>query len=307
MEKEKLKNLIIYTGVFYQDNEIYRTRSKIWFKTFNNAQKLGIKVVVRNDGGLPDEMLQRIKNYENITIVEKDPLKKNTLGSGRREALQKAIEIAEKEGVEKPVFLWTEPEKDDLVTEKNLSPLVAEINTGSNMVIPERGEKAWNELPEQQRWLEKRAEKRVQENIIKSDEGLDLWFGPKVLDLVGADYFLKYNSNKDRIDLWDSLMVPVLEAKKDGLKVKSVPLDFSYDESQTKEGAEAKQDGIPTKRIEQYSQILKELGDPKWVEFFETSKAQLAEIKELNKDKEAKSEKLGEAKKSLIKNFFKLK
>src|SRR3989344_5686520 len=112
MNKDELKNLIVYTGVFYQDNETYRTRSKIWFKTFDNAAKLGIKVVVRNDGGLPAEMLQRIKAYSNITIVEKDPSKKNTLGSGRREALQKAIEIAEKEGGEKPDFLWTEPEKD---------------------------------------------------------------------------------------------------------------------------------------------------------------------------------------------------
>src|SRR3989344_6711577 len=151
MNSEELKNLIIYTGVYYQNDALYQARSQIWFKTFDNAQKLGIKVVVRNDGGLPEEMLERIKAYDNITIVEKDLSKKNTLGSGRREALEKAIEIARSSGIEKPVFLWTEPEKDDLVTEKNLNPLVAEINAGSNMVIPERGEKAWGELPKQQR------------------------------------------------------------------------------------------------------------------------------------------------------------
>jgi|GEM_PF-3057948 len=306
--KNELKNLIVYTGVYYQENETYRTRSQIWFKTFDNAQKLGIKVVVRNDGGLPDEMLERIKSYNNITIVEKDSSKKNTLGSGRREALQKAIEIAREQNIPNPVFLWTEPEKDDLITEKNLVPLVAEINAGSNMVIPERGEKAWGELPAQQRFLEQRAEKRVQEKIMKSDERLDLWFGPKVLDLTGADYFLRYNSNKDRTDLWDSLMVPVLEAQKAGLKVKSVPLDFSYDESQTAMGAEAKQEGIPTKRIEQYAQILKELGDPKWIEFFQDAEHELNRIKELNKENpENKAELFKETKTSLIKNFFKLK
>ncbi|OGI95608.1 hypothetical protein A2917_03605 [Candidatus Nomurabacteria bacterium RIFCSPLOWO2_01_FULL_42_17] len=308
MIQEELKNLIVYTGVFYQDNETYRTRSQIWFKTFDNAKKLGIKVVVRNDGGLPLEMLERIKAYDNITIVEKDPLKKNTLGGGRREALQKAIDIAKEDGISNPVFLWTEPEKDDLITEKNLIPLVAEINAGANMVIPERGENAWNELSKQQRWLEQRAEKRVQEKIMKSSERLDLWFGPKVLDLVGADYFLQYNSNNDRIDLWDSLMVPVLEAKKDGLKVTSVPLDFSYDESQTAKGAEAKQEGIPTKRIEQYAQILKELGDLKWVDFFEDSKRELDKIKEIHREKpENKEQLLREKKKSLIKNFFRMK
>lgn len=304
MNGEELKNLIIYTGVYYTKSALYDARSQIWFKTFDNAQKLGIKVIVRNDGGLLPEMLERIKAYENITIVEKDPSKKNTLGSGRREALQKAIEVAKKEGIEKPVFLWTEPEKDDLITETNLAPLVAEINAGANMVIPERGEKAWNQLPKQQRWLEQRAEKRVQEKIMKSDERLDLWFGPKALDLAGADYFLAYNSNEDKTDLWDSLMVPVLEAKKDGLKVKSVSLDFSYDESQTAKGAEAKQEEIPTKRMEQYSQILKELGDPKWIEFFNSAKEELARVKELNKKPGENAEKLKEVKRSLIGKFF---
>ncbi len=306
--KNEFNNLIVYTGVYYQEHETYRTRSRVWFKTFDNAQKLGIRVVVRNDGGLPVDMLERIKAYSNITIVEKDPLKQNTLGSGRREALQKAIEIAKAENIDNPVFLWTEPEKDDLITEKNLLPLVAEIHAGSNIVVPERGEKAWGELPAQQRWLEERAEKRVQEKIIKSDERLDLWFGPKVFDLKGADYFIRYNPNKDRIDLWDAHMVPVIEAKEEGLKVKSVPLDFSYDESQTAMGAEAKQEGIPTKRIEQYAQILKELGDPKWIEFFRESEHELNKIKEINKvNPENKAELLKETKTSLIKNFFKLK
>ena len=307
MNSEELKNLIIYTGVYYQNDALYQARSQIWFKTFDNAQKLGIRVVVRNDGGLPPEMLERIKAYDNITIVEKDLSKKNTLGSGRREALQKAMEIAEKEGIEKPVFLWTEPEKDDLVTEKNLNPLVAEINAGSNMVIPERGEKAWGELPKQQRWLEQRAEKRVQENIMKSDERLDLWFGPKVLDLDGAKYFLSYNSNGDKIDLWDSLMVPVLEAKKGGLQVRSVPLDFSYDESQTADGAEAKLEGMPTKRIEQYAQILKELGDTRWVDFFKEAEGELVKIRELKTDPSGNPDELKEAKKRLMGKFFRMK
>jgi len=309
-----LKNLIVYTGVYYTKSPLYDARSSIWFKTFDNALKLGVKVVVRNDGGLPDEMLARIKAYPNITIVEKDPSKKNTLGSGRREALQKAIEIAEAEGIENPVFLWTEPEKDKLITEENLLELVREVHAGNNIVVPERGEKAWDELPRQQRFLEQRAEKRVQENIMKSDERLDLWFGPKVLDLKGADYFLRYNSEGDKIDLWDSLMVPVLEAKKDGLQVRSVTLDFSYDKSQTKEGDEAKQEGMELKRLEQYCQILKELGDPKWQEFFAEVKELLRGMKELNEenfenegDKQAKKELLKETKTEVFKRFFKLK
>ena len=36
--------------------------------------------------------------------------------------------------------------------------------------------------------------------------------------------------------------------------------------------------------MEQYAQILKELGDPKWVEFFKDAKDELNKISELRKD-----------------------
>ena len=306
MNKDELKNLIVYTGVFYQDNETYRTRSKIWFKTFDNAAKLGIKVVVRNDGGLPAEMLQRIKAYSNITIVEKDPSKKNTLGSGRREALQKAKEIADQERIEDPVFLWTEPEKDNLITEKNLLRMISGIREGANIVIPERGEKAWGQLPKLQHWLEQRAKKRAK-NIVEFYDKLDLWFGPEVLDKIGAGYFLDYNAGKNRVDLWDALIVPVFDAMRDGIKVTSVPVDFLYNQSQIDNESDESNREIKIKRIEQYTQILKELGDPKWQDFFRDAKGELAKIRELNKDPSGNQEKLKEAKKSLVKNFFRLK
>ncbi|MFA6524249.1 MAG: hypothetical protein WC264_02655 [Candidatus Paceibacterota bacterium] len=309
MNNEELKNLIIYTGVFYQDNEIYRTRSQIWFKTFDNARKLGIKVVVRNDGGLPDEMLNRIKAYENITIVDKKEGGANTLGGGRREALQKAIEIADKEGKKNPVFLWTEPEKDDLIMEKSLLSIIAEIRAGSNIAVLEREEKAWDQLPPFQRWVEKRANKKANE-IIQSTTGseikLDWWFAPKAFDKIGARCFLDYNSNKDRLDLWDSIMVPILNAIRDGKKVKSVPVDFLYNKKQIDNESDESNKEIKIKRIEQYAQILKELGDEKWIEFFEDSKDELDKIKELNKgDSVNKGELLKEAKKSVVNKFFK--
>lgn len=304
MNHEKFKDLIIYTGVYYQDNAIYNTRSKIWFKTFDNAQKLGIKVVVRNDGGLPPEMLARIKSYENITIVEKTG--PNTMGGGRREALEKAIEIAEKEGVERPVFLWTEPEKDNLITEKNLLQMISGIREGANIVIPERGERAWGQLPKLQRWLEQRAEKRAKK-IVEFDGTLDLWFGPQVLDKTGAKYFLGYNSKKNRTDLWDALIVPVLDAKRAGGIVKSVSIDFLYNQNQIENEVDESNREIKIKRIEQYTQILKELGDPKWEDFFRDAESELAEMKRVNAEKPAgKDAQLAESRKSLVKKFFKL-
>ena len=315
MSADELKNLIIYTGVYMppegdKDRKIYENRSPIWFETFDNAQRLGIKLVVRNDGGLPEEMVKRIKGYENITIVEKTA--PNTLGGGRRETLQKAINIAKEDGILNPVFLWTEPEKDDLITEKALLPLVREVNAGTNIAVAERKEEAWAQLPPFQRWIERRANKRanqaVPQDSDKPEGELDFWFAPRAFDKTGAKYFLAYNSDKGRLDLWDAIFVPIIDAIKAGEKVRGVPLDFLYNEIQINNESDESNREIKIKRMEQYAQILKELGDKKWEEFFEDSKAQLEEIKKINKENpEDKTELLKEAKKSLWKNVFRLK
>lgn len=307
MNQNELKNLIVYTGVYYQDDATYRARSQVWFQTFDNAQKLGVKVVVRNDGGLLPEMLERVKAYDNITIVDKTG--PSTLGGGRREALQKCLEIAKAEGIKNPVFLWTEPEKDDLITEKSLLPLIKEIREGNNIVVAAREEKAWEQLPPFQRWVEKRANTRANQ-IVQTATGtnpeLDFWFAPKAFDKVGAEEFLAYNSNKDRLDLWDSIMVPIVEAIKKGKKVKSLPIDFLYNKIQIDVESDESNREIKIKRIEQYSQILKELGDKKWQEFFEESKVNLDEIKKINREKPEDKDKLLEMeKKSILRNFFK--
>lgn len=302
---EELKDIIVYTGVYYQNNALYQARSKIWFETLDNAKKLGVKVVVRNDGGLPEEMLNRIKAYNNVNIVEKTS--PNTLGGGRREALQKCLEIAEAERIEQPVFLWTEPEKDDLITEKNLLPLVKEVHAGNNIVVAAREKKAWEQLPPFQHWAEKRANTRANQ-ITKSQTGvnseLDFWFAPKAFDKIGAQEFLAYNSKKDRLDLWDSIMVPIIEAIKSGKKVKSLPIDFLYNRIQIENESDESNRDIKIKRIEQYAQILKELGDSKWDQFFSDAKEELAKLKELNKNPGENSGIIKEAKKSLIGKFF---
>lgn len=306
MNPDELKNLIVYTGVYYADNDTYRTRSKIWFETFDNAQRLGIKVVVRNDGGLPPEMLERIKAYDNITIVDK--IGPSTLGNGRRETLQKGLEIAETTGIEDPVFVWIEPEKSDFLTEKTLLPLMEEVRAGDNIVVAERTEEAWEQLPPFQRWVEKRANARanqiVQDGIGINPE-LDFWFAPKAFDKVGAEEFLAYNPNKDRLDLWDSIMVPIIEAIKKGKKVKGLRVDFLYNQIQIDAESDETNRDIKIKRIEQYAQILKELGDPKWIQFFNDAKEELARVRELNKKPEENAEMLKEAKKSLTGRFFK--
>lgn len=309
MNKEEFKNLIIYTSVYYQNNDIYRTRSKIWFKTFNNAKELGVRVVVRNDGGLPEDMLEKIKLYSNIIIVNKTI--PNTLGGGRREALQKAMEIARESNIDKPIFLWTEPEKDNLITRGNLLKIVSEIQRGSHIAVIERKEESWEQLPKFQSWIEKRANERargiMEENTGRHKEILDLWFGPKAFDKIGAQYFLKYNLDGLRIDLWDAHIIPVFEAIKKGEKVSGVPVDFLYNEIQIQNESDATNREIKIKRLEQYAQILKELGDKKWVDFFEKSKDELEKIKDLEKEVSIDSSLLVKTKNEIVQKFFKIK
>ncbi len=308
IDKEKFKNIIVVTGVFYADNEMYRSRSKIWPKTFANAEKLGIKMVVRNDGGLPSEMLEDFQKFENLTFVNKE--KPNTLGGGRREAFQKALEIADVEGINNPVIVWIEVEKDNFINETNLSRLQEEVKNGTNIIIPERGEKAWAQLPEVQGFLEQRAEGRFQQILENETQGsfnkkLDIWFGPKVFNREGAKYFLEYNKEGDKTDLWDSLMVPVVEAIKKGEKVQSVEMDFLYDKGLI-ESDSSREASI--KRIEQYTQILAALGDKNWQEFFENAKDEISKAKEIQIEKKTLDNEEGkEAKKEIVNKFWKMK
>ena len=237
----------------------------------------------------------------NITFVNKE--KPNTLGGGRRDAFQKALEIANIENIDNPVIVWTEVEKDDFINETNLSRLQEEMNKGTNIIIPERGEKAWNQLPEVQCFLEQRAEGKFQQILENETHGtfnkkLDIWFGPKVFNKEGAKYFLEYNKEGDKTDLWDSLMVPVVEAIKKGEKVESIGMDFLYDKGLI-ESDSSKEASI--KRIEQYTQILAALGDKDWQKFFENAKDEIVKAKEIFNEKKTLDNPEGtEAKKNIL-------
>ena len=187
-------------------------------------------------------------------------------------------------------------------------PLINEVREGNNIVVASREKEAWEQLPPFQRWVEQRANARantIVENEIGVNPELDFWFAPKAFDKVGAEEFLAYNPHKDRLDLWDSIMVPIIEAIKKGKKVKSVPIEFLYNKKQIDVESDESNRDIKIKRIEQYTQILKELGDRKWKEFFDGAKVYLDEIKRLNKENPGNKKELkNQEKKFLLRNFF---
>jgi len=311
--QNKLSELIVYTSTLYGDDETSKIRSKLCLNLLKNAKGLGIKVVVR-DGGSSDKFIDEVNKLDNVLLIQALPReKRKSMGADRRDALAEAVRLANREKMENPYFFWTEPEKDDLISEKNLVNIITGIRCGSNIVVPAREEGAWQNLPKNQRWFEQRANKRSLELIKESSGGrhqqlLDLWFGPKMFDRVGAEFFQKYNEDGKKMDLWDATIVPVVEAIREGKAVGSVPVDYKYNETQALNESGELKNAFIVKRSEQYAQILREMGDPVWETFFQESKDELNKIKELKKESTVESaELLNEQKKIVLKSFFKIR
>ncbi len=96
---------------------------------------------------------------------------------------------------------------------------------------------------------------------IKKDEVLDLWFGPKMFNRRGAEDFLKWNENKDKMDKWDATIGPVVAAGAEGKRVSSVEVDFRYDPSEKElEETSAQSEVMSWKRAIQFRTILETAG-----------------------------------------------
>jgi hypothetical protein len=185
--QNNLSELIIYTATLYGNDNTSEIRSELCINLLKNAKELGVKIIVK-DNGSSEEFINEVKKLNNVLLIQTSSGDKaKSLGAGRREALEEAVKLADREKMQNPCFFWTEPEKDNLIAEQNLANMVAEIKRGSNIVVPSRKENAWESLPKIQRWFEQRANKRSLELIKEFSGGryrqlLDLWFGPKMFD-----------------------------------------------------------------------------------------------------------------------------
>lgn len=260
-QKEKIEefdDLAIFTTTFYKDDESSRVRSALAEKFFDHVNGLNIKCIVVDGGSYP-EFLENIKKFKNIKIVSETTL---GMGESRRKALEVALNLMAEEN--NPSFLWVEPEKEDLIKEESLGAMIKFLREErADIVVPSRVSK--ESYPKFQKWIEERANKRAGQLFNKSENDemfeseVDLWFGPKMFNREGAKFFLNYKGNLDK---WDSIIKPVIEAQGAGKNIVSAPVDFKYPEEQKnyEEGNEI----FDQKRIDQYKQILAELGDPYW-------------------------------------------
>ncbi len=252
--------IVLFTTTLYKDDETSKIRQELALKLFQNAQALGIRCVVVDGKSNPD-FLSKATAFDNVVLTT---MEQGSMGDGRREALREALAFGT------PNVMWIEPEKDALVTGENIEKILVPLRKGeADIVVPKRTREGFHSLPKLQSWMEKRANKRASQLVHESsgaeeaviDQAWDLWFGPKAMNREGARYFETY---KGKLDKWDAIIKPVHDAFRDGKKVASVAVDYVYDESQ-KENEEHNR-GMKLKRIDQYVNILKELGDNFWIE-----------------------------------------
>lgn len=253
-EGGKFPDLVIYTTTFYGNDPVSAVREKLALKLFENANKLRVKCVVVDGGSNPD-FLAAARQFPNIEVIIDPSL---GMGQSRRVALKKAITKEEA-----AFFLWVEPEKSDLIDEASLGKMITGLrDQKTDIVVPKR--ESMETLPEFQAWIENRANKRamkisgVSEDEVK--EIWDIWFGPKMFNRDGAQYFLNYQG---KLDKWDAVLKPVFDAYKAGKRVSSVGVDYKYDITQ-KQNEENDRE-MKKKRVTQYMTILSELSDEFWI------------------------------------------
>lgn len=248
-----LDDVVIFTTTRYGTDKQSLVRQELGLRLLENASTLGIRTVVV-DGGSNEGFVHRAAQFPNVTVIPEPA--GSTMGSGRRLALEEAMKLPDAR-----VFLWVEPEKDELINKETLGDMVEHIKGAhADIVVPARRENAGQ--PRFQKWIESRANARarqlIQSDGIERDE-IDFWFGPKMFSREAARYFSGYTGVLDK---WDAIMKPVMQAARDGKKIVSVDVDYKYDRSQV--AAEENDREMKAKRVDQYRQILAELGDEFW-------------------------------------------
>lgn len=249
-QREGFHDLTLATTTCYHNDQTSQLRSKLALETFRRAAKLNINLIVV-DGSTRPGFLKKLEDFDHLTVVSENP--SWGMGGGRRAGLKRAIEKHDTS-----FYLWFEPEKTDLLDPESLKAMIKPLRRGkADIVVPKR--RGMESCPPHQAWLEQKANRRATNIMlgrqptaeIKDKQVVDLWFGPKMFNRKGAEFFLNYRSNLNK---WDATIVPVIIAYRNGLKVITVEVDYTYDPRQKE--AEENDKGMIKKRLEQYVQIL---------------------------------------------------
>lgn len=236
-----MKKISILTTTFYKNRE--EIRFHLAAQLIGNAIAQGYEVVVVD--GSPDPSIA-----EAFVKIGAQVFKQTAQGMGgsRRELFKIATANATKDSV----FVWTEPEKVDLI--RLIPEIISPIVKGeADIVIPARTEKSWDSYPAFQVLSEKKANT---EYLKETKESLDLIFGPVAFGGMVADHF--YGCDPTIFGATDGYIqhFAVMWAMATGYKVASVPVDFYYPSIQKEEEDGALKEEMLKKRQWQLDQLV---------------------------------------------------
>jgi glycosyltransferase involved in cell wall biosynthesis len=236
--------IVIATQTFYDPNpngpnfEMNCLRSELAREFVKAATNKGFGVVVV-DGGSADKLLRDFERYGAKVFEQAEP----GMGPGRRQAIRMATDIG------RQIISWSEPEKVEYIHELEIA--AGPINEGdADMVIPAR--RSMSSLPRVQQLTETLG------NIMWKDitgKELDIFFGPKIWgrDRYMSQYFLRYDGGYG--DRYDSIIIPVMDAMRDGKRVVGKVIAYEHPTVQTR--FEEGKLGIKRKYFEQLESIVK--------------------------------------------------
>ncbi len=217
-----MNNITILTTTLYRQNT--ETRFHLACQLVGNAVAMGYDVVVVD--GSVDPAIGRALSKIGAKVHRQAGEK--GMGNQKRKLFRMVVNDDSKANI----FLWTEPEKADLI--RWIPQIVAPIQRGeADLVIPSRTQASYASYPAFQ------VESERQINAVFAEvtgKNFDVAFGPVVFGRRVLSYFAECYPAK-RFGVADNYIQDTarLEAMADGYKVVSAPVDFFYPPAQKTE------------------------------------------------------------------------
>ena len=250
----------------YPNNPVDFIRGDLGLQMIERSLERGYKVSVVEDG-LSGEFKVRLgelkEQYNGSLFVSEGG---GGMASGRRKTLRVC-----NDQLGTLYNFWVEPEKAPLVD--SFMNMASQLAKGADVVVPRRGRAAFRFYPPRQAYWEQKGNDRFNRQLeraglLPEGEFFDVWFGPKAYinqagvrklfqtkwEFQGPKHKWQETLNPEK---WaPSVMIPVVLALLDGLKVVSVDVDYKHPAEQRRIETSYRTLFEQSKRVLQYSNLL---------------------------------------------------
>lgn len=229
-------SLAIATCTFYRSAD--EVRAQLTLRTLQGAKERNIPVAIV-DGGSAREVVESFRKLGAHVFRQED----KSFGSAWRQAIREANSLSNGVGV-----LRTEPEKYSFL---DIIPEVAPpiLNGTADIVIGDR--RPLYSFPEIQMHEESFGDKYVSD-LLGVD--IDLFAAPSAIGPEALPLFLNYVPQEGAKDMWDTILLPILQAIAQGLRVANIPSSYVHPPEMKK--AEEGDLRMNQKRYEQIRDVL---------------------------------------------------